>query len=70
MSKMRTHIYNRMTAGEIESYLARGGNTIFVAVGSTENHGIMPVEWKTIRTEGIAVALAEKNDGIALINLP
>ena len=30
---MRTRILNKMSAGEVDEYLARGGDTIFIAVG-------------------------------------
>ena len=29
---MRTRIFNKMTAQEVEDYLARGGDTMFIAV--------------------------------------
>lgn len=67
---MRTRILNKMTANEVENYLARGGDTIFVAVGVVECHSAMPVDAEEILPEGFAVAMAEKADGLALINLP
>lgn len=67
---MRTRILNKMTANEVENYLARGGDTIFVAVGVIECHSEMPVEAEQILPEGFAVTMAEKADGLALINLP
>jgi len=67
---MRTRIFNKMTANEVEAYLARGGNTIFVAVGVVEVHGAMPIDVEQIVAEGFAVAMAEKGDGLAMINLP
>ena len=67
---MRTRIYNKMTAPEIEAYLANGGDTIFVAVGVVECHGHMPVDVETIGPEAYCKLLAEKADGLALINLP
>lgn len=67
---MRTHVFNKMTAGEIDSYLDRGGDTIFVAVGVVECHGTLPVDCETIGPEAFATALAEKYDALALINLP
>jgi creatinine amidohydrolase len=45
---MRTRIFNKMTAKEVEDYLARGGNTIFVGVGVIEVHGAMPIDAETI----------------------
>lgn len=67
---MRTRILNKMTANEVESYLARGGDTIFVAVGVVECHSAMPVDAEEILPEAYAVTMAEKADGLALINLP
>ncbi len=67
---MRTRIYNKMTTPEIEEYLARGGDTIFLAIGVVECHGNMPVDVETIGPEANAVLLAEKADGLALVNLP
>ena len=67
---MRTRIFNKMTAQEIEDYLARGGDTIFIAIGVVECHGSLPVDCETICPEAYAKLLAEKADGLALINLP
>ncbi len=67
---MRTRIYNKMTTPEIEAYLDRGGDTIFLAIGVVECHGFMPVDCETIGPEANAVLLAEKADGLALVNLP
>ena len=67
---MRTRIYNKMTANEVEAYLARGGDTIFVAVGVVEAHSGMPIDVEQIVPEGYALAMAEKADGLAMINLP
>ena len=67
---MRTRIFNKMTAKEVDDYLARGGNTIFVAVGVVEVHGAAPIDVETIIPEGFAVAMAEEADGLAMINLP
>lgn len=67
---MRTRVFNKMTANEVEEYLARGGNTIFVAVGVVEVHGAMPIDVEEIFPEGLAIAMAEKADGLAMINLP
>ena len=67
---MRTRILNKMTANEVEKYLADGGNTIFVAVGVVEMHGPLPLDVETIVPEAFAVTMAEKADGLALINLP
>lgn len=67
---MRTRIFNKMTAQEIEDYLARGGDTIFIAVGVVECHGVLPVDCEAVCPEAYATLLAEKADGLALINLP
>lgn len=67
---MRTHIYNKLTAQEIEDYFASGRDAIFIALGPTEIHGEMPVDCEDIRAEGFAVAMAEKTDSLALVNLP
>lgn len=67
---MRTRIFNKMTAREVDDYLARGGNTIFVAVGVIEVHGAAPIDVETVIPEGFAVAMAEEADGLAMINLP
>lgn len=67
---MRTRIFNKMTAKEVDDYLARGGNTIFVAVGVVELHGALPIDAEQIMPEAYSVAMAEKADGLAMINLP
>lgn len=67
---MRTRIYNKMTAQEVEDYLARGGDTMFIAVGVVECHGNLPIDCETICPEAYAKLLAEKADGLAMINLP
>ena len=67
---MRTRIFNKMTAKEVEAYLARGGNTIFVAVGVIEVHGSIALDAEQIMPEAVALACAEAADGLAMINLP
>ncbi len=67
---MRTRIFNKMTAQEVEDYLARGGDTMFIAVGVVECHGNLPIDCETIVPEAYAKLLAEKADGLAMINLP
>lgn len=67
---MRTRVFNKMTANEVEEYLARGGNTIFVAVGVVEVHGALPIDVEQIIPEAYAVTMAEKADGLAMINHP
>ena len=67
---MRSRIFNKMTAREVEDYLARGGNTIFVGVGVVEVHGALPIDCETIMPEACALEMAEQADGLAMINLP
>lgn len=67
---MRTRIFNKMTAQEVEDYLARGGDTMFVAVGVIECHGVIPIDCETVGPEAYCKLLAEKADGLAMINLP
>lgn len=67
---MRTRVYNKMTAQEVEDYLARGGDTMYVAVGVVEVHGACPIDCETIIPEAMAVTMAEKADGLAMIDLP
>ncbi len=67
---MRTRIYNKMTAKEVQDYLDRGGDTMFIAMGVLECHGNLPIDCETIIPEAYAKLLAEKADGLAMINLP
>jgi len=67
---MRTRILNKMLASEVEAYLARGGESIFVGIGVVEVHGGMPVDIEQIVPEAQALAMAEEYDGLCLINLP
>lgn len=67
---MRTRILNKMINREVEDYLDRGGDTIFIAVGTVELHGELPLDCETIGVEAIALKMAEACDGLALINLP
>ena len=67
---MRNHILSKMTGEEVEQYLDRGGDTIFIAVGVVECHGTLPVDCETIGPEAYAIALAEKYDALAMIALP
>lgn len=67
---MYTRVFNKMPADDIQAYLDRGGRTIFVAVGVVEVHGAMPADVEQIAAEGLALAMAEKADGLALTNLP
>lgn len=67
---MRTHIYNKMTAQEIEDYLASGRDTVVVAAGPTEIHGESPLDIENAMAQLQAVILAEHLDAVAVINLP
>ena len=67
---MYTRVFNKMTAEDIQAYLDRGGNTLFIAVGVVEVHGSMPVDVEQVIPEGFALAMAEKGDGLAVTNLP
>ncbi len=67
---MRTRIYNKMTEKEVEDYLARGGDTMFLAIGVVECHGALPIDCETVAPEAYAKLLAEKADGLAMINMP
>ncbi len=67
---MRTHIFNHMTAREIDDYLASGKSAIFVALGSTGAHGSLPVDAEVVMAEGLATVLAEKCGALVLTGLP
>lgn len=67
---MRTRIFNKMTAKEVEDYLARGGDTIFVPVGVVECHSAIPIDVEQIVPEAYALLMAERADGLAMVNLP
>jgi creatinine amidohydrolase len=59
-----------MTAQEVEDYLARGGDTIFVGIGVVEVHGACPIDCEQLIPEAAALAMADEVDGLAMINLP
>lgn len=67
---MRTHIYNKMTAQEVEDYLASGRNTVVIAAGPTEIHGESPLDIENAMAQLQAVTIAEAIDAVAVINLP
>ena len=67
---MRTRIFNKMTAKEVEDYLTRGGDTIFVPVGVVECHSAMPIDVEQMVPEAYALLMAERADGLAMVNLP
>ena len=60
---MRTRIFNKMTAQEVEDYLARGGDTIFVGIGVVEVHGACPIDCEQLIPEAAALAMADEVDG-------
>lgn len=68
MTKMRTRILARMTNYEVEEYLKRN-DIIFIPVGPTEMHGCYPLEVEYVGPLGMAVAMAEKVDGLVLDGL-
>lgn len=43
---MRTRIYNKLINDEVEYYLDRGGNILFIATGSVELHGHLPMDFE------------------------
>jgi creatinine amidohydrolase len=59
-----------MTAQEVQDYLDRGGDTMFVGIGVVEVHGACPIDCETAVPEAVAMAMAEQADGLAMINLP
>jgi creatinine amidohydrolase len=65
---MRTRILPQMTNYEVEEYLERS-DIIFVPVGPTEMHGRLPLEIEYVGPLGMAVAMAEKVDGLVLDGL-
>ena len=65
---MRTRIFNKMTAKEVEDYLTRGGDTIFVPVGVVECHSAMPIDVEQMVPEAYALLMAERADGLAMVN--
>jgi creatinine amidohydrolase len=67
---MRTRIFNKMKAQEVQDYLDRGGDTMFVGIGVVEVHGDCPIDCETAVPEAVAIAMAEEADGLAMINLP
>lgn len=66
--KMRTRILGRMTNYEVEEYLNRN-DIIFIPVGPTEMHGMFPLEVEYIGPLGMAIAMAEKVDGLVMEGL-
>lgn len=65
---MRTRLLSKCTNQEVEDYLDRN-DIVFIAVGSVEMHGGMPLDCEAVLSEAIALRLAEKVDGLVLGNL-
>lgn len=66
---MRTRIFSKLLNAEVEDYLSRN-DIIIIPVGVTELHGGLPLDAETVVSEGIALKIAEKVDGLVLTNLP
>lgn len=66
--EMRTRVLGRLNNFEVEEYLQRN-DIIFVPVGPTEMHGRCPLEIEYIGPFGLALAMAEKVDGLVLDGL-
>lgn len=67
---MRTRILNKMRNIEVEAYLDRGRDVIFIPVGTVELHGDLPLDCETIYVEAIAEKMAEATDSLSLSGLP
>jgi creatinine amidohydrolase len=66
--KMRTRLLSKMTNTEVEDYLDRN-SIVFVPVGTVELHGRMPLDCEYTWPAGLALAMAEKVDGLVLDSL-
>lgn len=66
--EMRTRILGRLSNFEVEEYLERN-DIIFIPVGPTEMHGRSPLEIEYVGPLGMAIAMAEKVDGLVLDGL-
>ena len=66
--EMRTRILGRLSNFEVEEYLERN-DIIFIPVGPTEMHGRCPLEIEYVGPLGMAIAMAEKVDGLVLDGL-
>jgi len=51
---MKTHILNKMRNIEVEEYLDRGKDVVFIPEGTVELHGDLPLDCETIYVEAIA----------------
>ncbi|MDF2510742.1 MAG: hypothetical protein K0S04_608 [Herbinix sp.] len=67
---MTTRILNKMRNSEVEDYLNRGRDVIFIPVGTVELHGDLPLDCETIYVEAIAEKMAEATDSLTLSGLP
>ncbi len=67
---MKTHILNKMRNIEVEEYLNRGRDVIFIPVGTVELHGDLPLDCETVYVEAIAEKMAEATDSLSLTGLP
>ena len=67
--KMRTRFLPRLINQEVEDYLERN-DLIFVAVGTVEMHGGLPLDCETVLAEALALEMAHAADGLALSGLP
>ena len=64
---MRSRFLAELTTPEVESYLARGGRTALLPVGSVEMHGPhQPIGTDTLIAKAFALRLAEEADGLVL----
>lgn len=66
--EMRTRLLSKMTNEEVEEYLDRN-SIIFVPVGTVELHGKMPLDCEYTQPAGLALAMAEKVDGLVMDGL-
>lgn len=66
--EMRTRVLGRLNNFEVEEYLQKN-DIIFIPVGPTEMHGRCPLEIEYIGPFGLALAMAEKVDGLVLDGL-
>ena len=65
---MRTRILSKLSNFEVEKYL-ECNDIIFIPVGPTEMHGRCPLEIEYVGPLGMALAMAEKVDGLVLDGL-
>lgn len=67
--EMRSRLLSTLNNKEVEDYLNRN-DIIIVPVGTVEMHGGLPLDCETVVSEGIAVKMAERVDGLVLPHLP